>query len=347
MPKQKPTPKIFSFQTFKADMIDPALGVVGGTLRKIFGLKDGWLKNPDIIYNNYELGRMHFAQGNLSDATLRFTIVTFFDKNHAEAWDYLGRSQLISGKAGKAVISLRRSLSLNPKNPEAAYLLVVALGKKAPANMLPKSMPRVLALEHFDELAANYNNEQLNDYKYQGHIMLSRAIREHVGQTRIDHQLLDLGTGTGLCGAQLRDIAGQLTGVDFSPRMLDVARELRDDNGNRIFNELVQQEVHEFLRASQPASYDIVVSGGMLSYIGEVEELAQLVATSLKPGGIFAFTVDPFEGTGYQFLPEGGRFGYSQSFLQELAGRHGMEVVLVNKAEIYPGYFAWLCVFKK
>ena len=63
--------------------------------------------------------------------------------------------------------------------------------------------------------------------------------------------ILDVGCGTGLCGALLSPYARRLVGVDLSDRMLDQARE------RNIYDELVKGELTAYLDGCRDA-YDVI-----------------------------------------------------------------------------------------
>lgn len=348
MQKQKPTAK--GQQRKKTslvhELVQPVIDYSSNGFRWLFGLSKGWEKRMSMKQNNFDLGIAHFKRGHISDAIFRFTLVTWMQPGNAKAWYYLGRSQMADGKADLALKSLKKSAELEPRSEETAYMLAVAQGDKAPVGKLPRMMPLILAKDHFEWEASDYDRAQLEDFDYKGHLALATIVREHL-PAQADIQLVDLGAGTGLCGARLRDAVTHLAGVDFSPAMLDQAKKLVDAQGNRIYDSLVLREVRDFLTDTAPESYDVAVAGGLISYIGDVNPLFALVAKALKPRGVFCFTADKFDGADYQFIASAGRFAFSEGYLRAGATAAGFSDASLALTEIYPGYKAWLCVFKK
>ncbi|NBX04200.1 MAG: methyltransferase [Alphaproteobacteria bacterium] len=336
---------------------------LAGGLRWAFSLSEDWYQKRDLVKNNYELGLLHFAKGNFSDASFRFKLVTWFAPKDARGWYQLGRAYLAEGKRAAAITALKKSAALAPANEETHYMLAVAGGSKA--EKLPKKMPLSLCLEHFEGLAESYDDEQLNTYGYKGHVLLADAVRAALPAGRVDNIVVELGVGTGLCGSLLRPVVGKLVGVDFSPKMLAEAAKLKTPQGQAVYDELILQEAQQFLGVSgvrnqvsekttssdtrhlTPDSCDAIIAAGLLSYIGDVQELVSQSARALKTGGVFGFTAEMGDGEGYRFLPDAGRFGFSEKYLQQLAAAAGLCVVKLEKADTYPDFKAWLGVFRK
>src|SRR5262249_49873862 len=111
--------------------------------------------------------------------------------------------------------------------------------------------------------------------------------------------VLDLGCGTGLMGAQLAAHTRRLVGVDLSRKMLQQA-------GKRgIYQALECRDIAEVLEAAEPGSYDIVAAADVFVYMGKLDALVARLKTVLRPTGMFAFSVEAVEaaatdGAGYR-----------------------------------------------
>ena len=310
-----------------------------------FGQK--WEKFRDIVKNNYELGRMHLGLGNLKDALIRFKFVLWLEPGHVDAMYYLGATYMAMGNKKAAAEWFVKVLKVRPNFEEAKYLLSIASKRATSGQDMPKKMPLSLAVEYFDGLAATYNSEQVELLKYEGHIQLDNALRSCLTPGRMDHIILELGVGTGLCGPGVRDVAAHLTGVDLSANMLAEAVKVLDRNGKKIYDALIKRETLEFLADNPESGYDIVMSAGMVSYMGDLDALFAQSKRVLKDKGLFAFTAEVLEGNEYRFEPSDARFHYSKAYLQELAKRYGFEELRLKDLAIYAEYPAWVCVFRK
>ena len=73
----------------------------------------------------------------------------------------------------------------------------------------------------FDDYAADFQAHLVQHLGYQAHETLVRPLLE---SGRNFEAVLDLGCGTGLCGALMRPLASAIDGVDVSSAMLEQAR---------------------------------------------------------------------------------------------------------------------------
>lgn len=313
----------------------------------LFGWARQFEKFRDIVKNNYELGRMHLGLGNLRDAMLRFKFVLWLNPLHVDAMYYLGATYMAGGDKKAAAPWFAKVLKIRPNFEEAKYLLSVAGAKPVTGADMPTRMPLTLAVEYFDSIAAGYNAQQLEMLKYEGHIQLDNALRSCLTPGRIDHVILELGVGTGLCGPGVRDVASHLTGVDISAKMLEEAMKQVDSKGQKIYDALIRREAVDFLKEAPDSGYNILLSAGMFSYLGDLEAVFQHSKRVLKDGGFFAFTADTLNGEGYRFEPADARFSFSKSYLQDLAARCGFKELRFKDYAVYAEYPAWVCVYQK
>ena len=320
---------------------------VNTTVRQVWHWIAELERCKEIESNNYQLGHHHLALGHVSDAILRFKFVTWLNPKRADAFYYLGCSYLTNKNKKAARDALVSAVKLNSDYEEAAYMLALVAGKALPASRIPKKMPLILAREYFDSQAASYNKEQIDIQGYQGHTVLCNALRSQLVPGQIDHVILELGVGTGLCGLLIHDVATHVTGVDISEKMLAEAAKLQDAQGKKLYDALVCRDLQSFLNDAPDAGYDIVMAASLLSYMGDVKDVFAQTARVLKPGGLFAFTADKMNGEGYEFNAPTARFRFSKSHLEGLATAAGLAEVKFVEADSYPDAPAWLCIFKK
>lgn len=99
--------------------------------------------------------------------------------------------------------------------------------------------------------------------------------------------ILDLGCGFGTFARYaVQHGASSVTGVEISQRMLSVAREQTSED--RVTYCRASMESY----AMQPAGYDLVVSSLALHYVRDFSQLCGNVASGLKKGGHFIFSVE-------------------------------------------------------
>lgn len=105
-------------------------------------------------------------------------------------------------------------------------------------------------------------------------------------------QVLELGCGGGQCSVAFALRGARVTGIDFAEGQLAFARALAAEHGVEV--EFLQRDVRD-LSPFADASHDIVFSAFALMYLDDRPRVFREVYRVLKPGGVFAFSVDhPF-----------------------------------------------------
>ncbi len=92
-------------------------------------------------------------------------------------------------------------------------------------------------------------------------------------------RVLDAGCGTGYLSRKLRERGATVIGVDFSERMIDIAREKAPEMDFRV-------DSCSELRTIEDASLDMVVANYVLMDVVNLEGTMQAFNRVLKPGGV-------------------------------------------------------------
>ena len=161
---------------------------------------------------------------------------------------------------------------------------------------------------HFDGFAATFDRKLVGDLLYDVPRTLAGLVAT-VGRTFRD--ILDLGCGTGLAAAALAPFDGRLTGVDLSGGMLEQAAK----RGH--YAELVKAEAVAFM-VDHPAGFDLVFAADVVNYFGDLEPVFAGAARALRPGGLFAFSIETMAGDGHRLQPS-GRFTHATSYVERAA----------------------------
>jgi len=142
-----------------------------------------------------------------------------------------------------------------------------------------------------------YNIEEFLD----GGISISDLEINEVGDVK-GKKLLHLQCHFGKDTLSWARLGAQVTGVDFSPRAIDLARQLSRDIG--IDCAFIESDILELKKTPLESSrFDIVyTSHGSIYWIPDLERWAQLISHYLKPGGFFY--IADFHPTGMLFDDE-------------------------------------------
>jgi predicted TPR repeat methyltransferase len=188
-------------------------------------------------------------------------------------------------------------------------------------------------VERFDSLAESFDDPMART-KYNCARLLFAEMDEILKDSPSKHAILDVGCGTGLCGVLFSPLARVLDGVDISSGMLSKARE------RRIYDTLAESELLSYLNESS-STYDLVIAGGVLGYLSNVEDVFKGVNRVLRNGGYFAFTSDKLEEGLVKFAPSpevaledterGVGFCHNPNYIREAAETANFEFIKIDQ----------------
>lgn len=101
-------------------------------------------------------------------------------------------------------------------------------------------------------------------------------------------KVLDVGTGFGEAAVYFSLLGAEVTALDLSPKMLELAEKLARNHGVRIQTVLGTPDTLQ----TQDNFFDCVYLGNVLHHIQNRERFFQQLKATLKTGGRF-FSVDP------------------------------------------------------
>jgi 2-polyprenyl-3-methyl-5-hydroxy-6-metoxy-1,4-benzoquinol methylase len=100
-------------------------------------------------------------------------------------------------------------------------------------------------------------------------------------------RIIDVGCGTGsFCGAMLKHGADSVVGLDISRRMCERATQTVVSDRVRFINKAIE----DFEYNGPP--FDLVVSSLTLHYVADLGAIFAKIASWLKPGAVFVFSVN-------------------------------------------------------
>ncbi len=259
------------------------------------------------------LGRVPEAMQAYQEALKR-------DVNHVVTLTELGGLHREAGQYAEAAHCFQRALDSGGDPEVLRYFLAAVTHRDGVATPPPQYVRQL-----FDDYADAFDAHLVQQLRYQGHQLLIDRLPPEAG-SRFP-RVLDLGCGTGLCGAHVRSRVDHLSGVDISPAMVDKA-------GLRaVYDALHVGDIHDFLAANQ-ASYDLVLAADVFIYVGALERVFGLLAPRMPSGSWLAFTVeDAAPGQTMQLLPS-LRYAHSLAYLQGLAQTHGYDLVASHEEAI-------------
>lgn len=259
----------------------------------------------------FRLGQILQRQGRLEAALDSLDRVLTLAPEHAAAWSQRGSLLEALGRRTEAATAFERAVALGA-DAELQRFFIAALNGRDDAPAAPRAYVQAL----FDDYADGFDRHLVDVLGYRGHRQLVAPLAGL--QPDGFGAALDLGCGTGLCGPLLRPLARRLDGVDLSPAMLERAA------AQGVYDRLLCADLAEHL-AHSDARYDLVLAADVFIYVGALEAVFAGVMRTLRPNGLFCFTVEQADDAQSVVLGAQRRYAHSLPYLQGLARQHGLQ----------------------
>lgn len=185
----------------------------------------------------------------------------------------------MAGRLSEAIDALRLAADHDHDGLLGAALHLARLGA-----ISRDCMPAAYVTALFDEYAPRFDHHLVDGLAYRGPAVIMDAIDRAAPPHRFG-PTLDLGCGTGLMARALAGRAGPIDGIDLSPGMLAEAA------ATGLYRSLHPGDGATTTRMLAAGSYDLAVAADVLVYLGDLAPLFAAVARILRPGGVFAATV--------------------------------------------------------
>lgn len=148
---------------------------------------------------------------------------------------------------------------------------------------------------------------------------LANLLTAQVSSEVSESNLLQLGCGTGMIGKLLINKPVNITGIDISADMLEIA------SSTNAYLQLINTSIIDYLRKSK-STYEMVIAIDVMHTIGDMNEFCQLVSKRLTKSGKLIFSTILSSGTGYE-LTELAMFLHNHTYVTNTLAKHGMRVI--------------------
>lgn len=301
------------------------LGDILSRLGKIEGeidiLRKALQIKPDNVGILLRLGNALHAQRQWDAATISFRDAIKLAPENAAAYFGLGAVFGARGMKQEEIAHFKQALALDPENDQYQFHVARVTGVTAPITA-PVDYVRTL----FDAFAENFDAHLVGQLSYKTPELVYKAVMAQIGTVNKEMDVLDLGCGTGLCAPLFRPLAHNLTGIDLSERMVDVARKLD------LYDRLIVDDISGALEGRKEV-HDLVIAADVFVYVGELSRVFELCSVALKKSGLFAFSVEAAKDQMADFVLEPtGRYSHSRQYLGKLAQSFGLEVCTIQDA---------------
>ncbi|MCP8893635.1 methyltransferase domain-containing protein [Shinella daejeonensis] len=227
-----------------------------------------------------------------------------------------------SGDFDAAAAAYADVLALDPEDHGGAAVRLASMGR----GETPEKAPDAYVATLFDQHAEVFDDVLVEQLGYCVPLLVRQRFQA-LGLGPFP-RVLDLGCGTGLSGGALRDMAEDITGVDLSENMVEIAHE------KDLYETLYVAEAVDFLDDNDEVPFDLVIATDVLPYLGALEALFFGAADNLVAGGLFAFSSetlpeDAFAGQPFRVGPH-QRFAHAPAYLRQRLDETGFDLVEIG-----------------
>jgi predicted TPR repeat methyltransferase len=273
-------------------------------------------EDKQILYN---LGVIQAQTGDMEAAINYYLQAIKADPDFYEAHHNVAALYLSLNQKEAALKHFHEALRLQPMS-EAIQHHINLLSAKENVYGSPPAYIQSL----FDSYADHYDEHLKQSLHYQVP-MFFKDILEKEKKKAMD--VLDLGCGTGLCGEVIKPLARSLIGVDLSEKMLAVAAR------KQIYDDLIAADMLAYLQQQRPNSFDLIMAGDTLVYVGDLAPIFESAHRALRSDGLFLFNLEISEDEPFR-VGQSGRFGHRKEYVDELAKAHQFIVVSYQKVRL-------------
>ncbi|MGK6314998.1 methyltransferase domain-containing protein [Neorhizobium sp. DT-125] len=229
-----------------------------------------------------------------------------------------------AGDIDAAVKAYEEVLAIDPEDHGGAAVRIAALGR----GETPPKAPDAYVETLFDQHAESFEDILVEQLGYAVPVMVRQRLQAlQLGPFK---RMLDLGCGTGLTGGTLRDMVDDITGIDISENMVEIAHE------KDLYETLYVAEAEDFLEDNDDEPFDLVTATDVLPYLGALEPLFFGAAENMVPGGIFVFsseTLSDGDGRPYIVGPH-QRFIHSEAYIRSRLADTGFEILEISEINV-------------
>lgn len=268
------------------------------------------MRDFDVYYN---LGVIYMDLGRYADAIVYLQEALTMRPNDFATHSNLGAIYLRREDYPNAELHYVAALAMAPDNQEIPYVLAAIRQTETPTAAPDKYIQTL-----FDQYAPYYE-QHLQFLEYQVPQVLYEELIKIYGEPQQRLAILDLGCGTGICGAQIQGFAKTLIGVDLAPKMLALAEK------KHIYTEL------KLISLSAALDYyrdlDLIVAADALVYFGDLATIFAKSKSALKANGILAFSIELTEDYPYH-LQHTARYAHAKKYVDELVQQNNFTLVV-------------------
>ncbi len=278
-----------------------------------------WLRraekiSPDDLIIRHQIGRTLANSGDHAAAINIYTSMLEHLPNQPTLLLDRLRAHVAADQLTLAVADAEALTAIDPNSEVIQFYSAIARGET------PKSQPVSVIKGMFDGYADHFDRHLVLLLQYR----LPKDVANLILQWHPDRNgdVLDLGCGTGLLGANLGAIAGVLVGVDLSTAMIEQATR------HQVYDKFYNVNVLDALQATPDNQYHVIAALDVLIYVGNLDSVVPNALRILLPGGRFVFSCEVADNDEADYaLQKSYRYTHRRGYVQHLLEVAGFESI--------------------
>lgn len=276
----------------------------------------------------YNLALCHQDLHNYSESERLYETILEQSPDHESSLNNYAYLCHKNGYIRKAKTLYTRLLHLNPDHKAAKHMLNSLSGN------VTETAPLEYVEEVFDNYAEHFEQSLLEELQYKTPKGLwYRFCKIFSPHTSYRH-CLDMGCGTGLAGEQFAACCREITGIDISKEMLEIAEK------KEIYSRLVKDDLLHFLQTADHC-YDLIIAADVFTYMGNLEKLFHHCFDKTEEDGVFLFSIEESDSKTFE-LKQTGRFGHSTEYIEKLCSNTGWNILDCHLSKLRKDKDEWI-----
>ena len=276
--------------------------------------------NPRVPDYHSNLSLAIRSVGKLEEAIACCKRAIELKPDYAEAYCNMGVMFKTGGKVDEAIRSFKHVIELDQENATAKHLLAALTGKT------PENAPRQYVKDLFDQYSKRFDYHLVEKLEYRTPALLRKSLNSLFEDSLHFQNAIDLGCGTGLSGMEFRSVSDRLTGLDISPKMLQVAK------NKKIYDALQHVDIVDYLNITNE-KYDLFIATDVFIYIGNLKPVFQSIQNCSLNGAYLIFSTESTNENSY-VLRQTGRYAHPLPYIELLAKQHDFVIEMSSQKAI-------------
>lgn len=279
--------------------------------------------DPESAHAGFAMGTAWLGLGRIEEAAEILKAASEAAPRNVDILAALADAESAREKPYAAELALQQILKVDPTDTAARFMIAAIHGEAVDAP------PPDFAVKTFDQIAARYDHGIVPSLGYEAPTAAVALLEDTLPERSDFGKLLDLGCGTGLMAAAVRDAfrVDAATGIDVSSRMIEIATQ------KNLYDRLIVGDVVRMMGALKER-FDLVTAIELAPYLGTLTPLMNAVSAALAPEGLLLCSIERGDEAPYKLL-QSRRFAHETGYVKDSAAAAGLKLLAVREITLH------------